>query len=189
WSEGLDETSRIEILRYEGVVLPTTLVQIVGDDAKTIDLRESGGETVAFEAPEVHGFGGGATVGAQDTNGLGLTETLTVALTSAPTGNVTRALNSDDAFGNQQLFFALQGPAGTFTVVDSLTFTTSNWDDAQIVYVFGFNDTLPEGFHKAVATMTATGGDYNVTNSVVVDIADNEVALAMILESANSTDV
>jgi Ca2+-binding RTX toxin-like protein len=191
WIEALNETSRIEILRYEGVVLPATLVQIVGDDGNAIDLRETGGGTVAFEAPEVHGFGGTPPIlGATDTDGLGLVDTVMVALTSKPGSPVAVTLDSDDAFGNQQLFFAIEGPVGTFTVVESLTFTVGNWDDAQTVYVFGYDDIFTEGFHKAVLTMTATGGGYSdVKNSVVVDIADNEVALAMVLESAHSTDV
>ena len=104
----------------------------------------------------MHGFGGGALPGATDTNGLLLTETLSVALTSAPSSAVTVQLGANDAFGNQQLFFALETSPGTFTVVQSLTFGTSNWDVAQTLYVFGFDDALTEGFHKAVATMTGT---------------------------------
>ncbi|MHC1764378.1 MAG: hypothetical protein AB9869_08735 [Verrucomicrobiia bacterium] len=190
WIEALDQTSRIEILRYEGVVAPATLVQIVGDDAPAIDLRETGGGTVAFEAPEVHGFGGSQELGGLDVGGLKFVDKVTVALTTLPSANVTVDLGSDDAFFNQQLFFAIEGPVGTFTVIESLTFTTGNWNVAQDLYVFGYDDTLTEGFHKAVLALSAGGGGYNgVVNSVVVDIADNEVALAMVLESAGSTDV
>lgn len=189
WIQPLDQTSRIEILRYESVVLPATLVQIVGDDGYAIDLRETGGSTVAFEAPEVHGFGGGPLVGATDTDGLKFVDTVTVSLTKAPSANATVTLDATDAFFNQQLFFATED-SGTFTVVESLTFTPSNWATAQTVYVFGYDDALTEGFHKQVLTLTASGGGYSdVTNSVVVDIADNEVALAMVIETAGSTDV
>ena len=76
--------------------------------------------------------------------------------------------------------------------MDELTFTALNYNTAQIVYVFGYDDTLTEGLHKAVLSATASGGGYGtdvVKNSVVVDVADNEVAMAMVLESANSTDV
>ena len=63
WVQPLDDTSRIEILRYTGFSLPATLVEIVGDDGFAIDLRETEGESIAVEAPEIHGF--------VDTNGDG----------------------------------------------------------------------------------------------------------------------
>ena len=117
WAEALDETSRIEILRYESVVLPATAVQIVGDDAPAIDLRETGGGTVAFEAPEVQGFNGiidenGDTI--DDNGSLGFVDSVTVALTTAtpPTGDVTVALDAADSYGNAQLFFAIKTAGG-----------------------------------------------------------------------------
>lgn len=199
WIEALDETSRIEILRYEGVVLPATMVEIVGDDGNAIDLRETGGETVVFEEAMVHGFGNGGpvSVGETDNDGLRLIDSVTVALTAAPQNDVTLSLDSLDAFGNQQLFFAIFDGV-QYQVVDTLVFdhddTESNgWSKAQTLYVFGYDDTLTEGFHKSVLSLTAdqgyTHGGGTVFNSVVVDIADNEVALAMILESDSTTDV
>ncbi|MDH4186389.1 MAG: hypothetical protein OEV08_05280, partial [Nitrospira sp.] len=195
WIVALDETSRIEILRYEGVVLPATLVQIVGDDANAIDLRETGGETVAFEASEVHGFVDVAPAdGFDDDDTLSLVDTVTVSLTNKPSNDVTVQLNAADSFGNPQLYFAIK-VGSQFKKVPSLTFVDDDaaanaWNKAQTVYVFGDNDSLTEGFHKAVLNLTANGGGYvDVVNSIVVDVADDEVALAMVLESDHSTDV
>ncbi len=197
WIEALDDTSRIEILRYEGVVLPATMVDIVGDDANAIDLRETGGETVVFEAPEVHGFSGSGDTAVE------LVDAVSVSLTADPDpGNledVTLTIDSLDAYGNQQLFYAIYDGAA-YQAVDSLEFSSDEleanaWNKAQTLYVFGYDDTLTEGFHKSVLSLTADSGYTHgselleVSNSVVVDIADNEVALAMVLESDNSTDV
>jgi Ca2+-binding RTX toxin-like protein len=196
WIQPLDETSRIEILRYAGVALPATLVEIVGNDGKEIDLRETGGETVAFEAFEVHGFVDGDMDGLDDDGTLGLVDTITVSLTSAPTSDVTVAFDSDDAFMNTQLFFAIETSPGVFEditatglIFDDISGQPNSWNEQQTVYVFGTDDTLTEGFHKGALTLTATGGDYDATSSIVVDIGDNEVAGVMVLEKDGSTDV
>jgi hypothetical protein len=144
WIEALDETSRIEILRYEGVVLPVTLVQIVGDDGNAIDLRETGGDTVAFEAPEVHGF---VDIGGDDLDDvavLQLVDTVTVSLTQEPGSNVTVDLYATDSFFNPQ------PPSPSNRWRHRGRFAHLHYDgleDAQTVYVFGDDDLLP-GFHK-----------------------------------------
>jgi len=203
WIEALDETSRIEILRYAGLVLPATSVEIVGDDGFAIDLRETGGETLAFEASEVHGFIDDGN-GIDDNDSLNLVDTIEVSLAGKPSaGDVTVKLDSDDAFGNRQLFFALKvGVEFHLLETDSndnnlpfLTFSSNDgdsnaWNKTQTVYVFGTDDSLTEGFHKSNLTLIANGGGYSdVESSIVVDIADNEVALAMILETDGTTDV
>ena len=60
WSRPLDTTSRVEILRYTGVIAPALLVEIVGDDFPAVDLRETEGGTYAMEAEELN-FNGGTT--------------------------------------------------------------------------------------------------------------------------------
>jgi hypothetical protein len=190
WIQPLDETSRIEILRFSGVVMPATLVEIVGDDGKEIDLRETGGGTLAFEAPEVHA------------NGMGFVDEITVSLTSAPSGTVTMEFNSNDDFDNTQLYFEVETFQGSGVFVplggldaNELTFVSNEladnaWNKTRTIRVFATDDTLTEGFHKSVLTLTANGGGYvDATSSIVIDIADNEVALAMVIESDGSTNV
>ena len=98
-------------------------------------------------------------------------------------------LSSKDAFDNTQLLFAIKD-GGDYKLVTELTFTPGNYSSKQTVYLIGNDDALDEGFHKAVLTTEANGGGYvNVLNSVVVDVADNEVPGVLVLESDASTDV
>ena len=68
WGRGLDVTSRIEILRYTGVVAPAILVEIVGDDEPAVDLRETEAGTYAMEADELNFDGPGFIDGEINTN-------------------------------------------------------------------------------------------------------------------------
>jgi Ca2+-binding RTX toxin-like protein len=184
WATALDSTSRIEILRYAGVVAPTVLVSIVGDDAPALDVRETGGGTFAVEAPEIHGF-----FESGQTDPLKLADFITVALVAAPTDDVTVSLDGTDALGNQQLFFVVQDGVN-FITVDSLTFTTLNWDEARTVYVLGHQDDLVEGLHKQALKLTASGGGYDgVVSTIIVDIHDDEAPGVLVLEQDGSTNV
>jgi hypothetical protein len=63
----------------------------------------------------------------------GATDTYTVVLNSAPTGDVTITLNSGTQLS---------------TNVPTLTFTAGNWNVAQTVTVTAVNDTVGEGPHQ-----------------------------------------
>ena len=155
WLEGLDDTSRVQILRYSGVILPALLVEVVGDDGPAIDARESEGGTFALEAPVVH------------LNGAGIIDTVTISLAQAPvTGSVTVALSSDaiPELSLQQLTFLDADNA--YAPVTSLTFTSGNWSTPRHIAIIGTQDTLVEGWHKPVFTMLATGaGTAGVTTT------------------------
>jgi hypothetical protein len=185
WSTPLDDSSRIEILRYTGVVMPTVQVSIVGDDAPGLDVRETEGGTFAVEAPQIHGFISDPFVGT-----LGLVDSVTVALSMIPTGTVTVGLDGTDSLDNEQLFFAVETSPGTYATVTDLEFTTVNWKDAVEVFIFGVQDELVEGLHKPKMTLTANGGGYtNVVSSVVVDLWDDEAPGVLVIESNGTTDV
>ena len=159
WSLELDDTSRIEILRYDGVVAPALLVDIVGDEAPFIDVRETGGGTYAVEAPEVHQFideVGSDDIDDDDSINLDLVDTISVSLSQMPTEAVTVSLDGSDSLLNPQLFFAIKNGLGEFVKVSELTFTDSTWNTPQTVYIFGDNDTLVEGFHKSVLRLEAS---------------------------------
>jgi Ca2+-binding RTX toxin-like protein len=184
WFTPLDDSSRIEILRYAGVIAPTVLVSIVGDDAPALDVRESGGGTFAVEAPQIHGFDGDGD------DALGLVDSITVALAAAPTSDVTVALNAVDSLGNSQLYFVVEESPNNFVAVSYLTFTSANWDAARTVYVIGVQDDLVEGLHKPTIALSANGGGYDdVLSTVVVDLWDDEVPGVLVIESGGTTDV
>jgi len=107
WSTALNETSRVEILRYDGVIAPALLVDIIGDEAPFIDVRETGAGTYTVEAPELHKFIDGDTNNTDDDDfiNLDLVDTITVSLTRQPTETVILSLDGSDAFFNDQLFF------------------------------------------------------------------------------------
>ncbi|HET6573208.1 MAG TPA: hypothetical protein VFG68_06375, partial [Fimbriiglobus sp.] len=178
WTFALDNTSRIEILRYAGVVLPALLVSIVGDDVPAIDLRETGGRTVAFEAPEIHKFVDAVGPVGDDDGILGFVDAVMVALAKAPGGTIELTLD-----GAGQLEFVVEVSPGVFRKVTTLSFDAGNWNVPRTVYILGKQDTLTEGFHKAV--MTVSG--YGAPTSVVVDIGDDEVAGVMVIESDGQT--
>ena len=88
--------------------------------------------------------------------------TFTVKLATQPTANVVVAAVSRDT------------SAVSVTTGASLTFTTSNWDTAQTVTVFGVED--PDAIDtSAVVDLQAAGGGYNsVSRAVTVSVNDDD---------------
>ncbi len=96
--------------------------------------------------------------------------TYTLVLTSAPTADVTIAVESDTTSA------ATVSPA-------SLTFSTTNWDTAQTVTVTGVNDNdvnTPNRTATVTHAATSTDTDYNLVSidSVTVTVEDDDVAAA-----------
>jgi hypothetical protein len=93
----------------------------------------------------------------------GATDTLSLALTSQPTSNVTVTLA-----GNADL-----GLSPT-----TLTFTSANWNTPQTVTVSAINDTLVEGPETASVTVTTSSSDSRYNNlsiaPVPVSVTDND---------------
>jgi hypothetical protein len=79
----------------------------------------------------------------------GLTATFSVALTEPPSGDVTIGVSSSDT------------TEGTVSTAQ-LTFTTTNWMDAQVVTVTGVDDLVDDGDTAyTVVLATAVGGGYD----------------------------
>ncbi|MHC4497645.1 MAG: hypothetical protein ACYS21_00865, partial [Planctomycetota bacterium] len=176
WLEGLDDTSRVEILRYSGVVLPALLVEVVGDDGPALDVRETGAGTFAVEATEVH------------QNGSGVIDQVSIALAQAPvTGDVTVSLSSDEispALGEQLTFLDVDD---SYAVIEELVFTDANWSTPRNIAIIGTDDPLVEGFHKPVFTMNASGdGTASVTTTRNGGGGDSEVQVLEIHANGGS---
>ena len=94
----------------------------------------------------------------------GDTETFTVELSTQPTADVTVSATSRDT------------SVVSVTGGSSLTFTTSNWDTAQTVTVFGVQDADAVD-DTAVVDLDASGGDYgSVADAVTVNVDDDDEA-------------
>jgi hypothetical protein len=94
----------------------------------------------------------------------GATDAYTVVLSTAPTANVTIAMN----------------PGTQVTVVPpTLTFTPANWNVPQTVTVTAVDDALVEGPHAATIAHTAASTDAAYSGiaivSVTANITDNDV--------------
>ncbi len=103
--------------------------------------------------------------GTTDVGEGGPVDTITVALSTAPSMDVTVAL-APDAFLN------VSSP--------SLVFTSANWSTPQAVTVMAVDDSLPQGTHSGSLTFTATSAD-PVFNGIPitplsVTITDNDTA-------------
>ncbi|HYW81365.1 MAG TPA: retropepsin-like aspartic protease, partial [Thermoguttaceae bacterium] len=114
----------------------------------------------------------------------GLGDTYEVVLRTAPTANVTIALDTPvltplDEFtepGEVQLTAVDNAnPANTF-----LTFTPLNWNEPQTVRVAAIDDTLSEGPHTGWVTHRAISADANYDGirigGVIAEVVDDDVA-------------
>ena len=109
----------------------------------TVAVTQSGGSTAVTE--------GGAT------------DTLSLALASQPTANVTVTVG---------------GNADVTAAPNTLTFTAANWNVAQTVTVSAVNDTLAEGPETASVTFATSSSDARYNNlsiaPVPVSVTDND---------------
>ena len=96
--------------------------------------------------------------------------TYTVVLESAPTGNVTLTVTSDNA--------AVTVDTDATPLTRELTFTTMNWATAQTVTVTPVDDNADAVDELALVTNVATGGGYasstTADRTVRVTVADDE---------------
>ncbi|MBD1932406.1 MULTISPECIES: DUF4347 domain-containing protein [Cyanophyceae] len=109
-----------------------------------------------------------------NTSEMGGTASFSVKLNSRPTAEVTLSLASSDT------------TEGTISN-SKLTFTESNWNDAQTVTVKGVDDTLVDGnIAYRIVTNAAVSADakYNNLNPVdvsVVNINDNDIPITNVI--------
>ncbi len=108
----------------------------------------------------------------------GAGDTYTVVLTSEPSADVTIDMTPDSQ---------------VLSDVDSLVFTSTNWNIAQTVTVSAVDDARIEGNHSGVLshTVSSDDSDYDAisANSVIVSIVDNDFAGVSVSETDSSTQV
>lgn len=108
---------------------------------------------------------------------VGMTDTYTVVLRSAPTSNVYVNM------GSNQLV----------TSPSFLTFTTANWATPQTVTVSGLDDNDNEGLHTGTLTHYSNSTDANFNNQTIptlsVPIVDNDLSRVIVTESGGSTTI
>ena len=92
----------------------------------------------------------------------GSTGTYTVALTSAPTGDVMITVSSNNS--------------SVTLSSTSLTFTTTTWNSAQTVTVSATNDDIDKAAQTVSVTHSVSGGDYGSVSAtgVTVTVNDND---------------
>ena len=132
----------------ESGTAPTLSVtyEIVAPPSAGLVVTETGGDTVVAE--------GGAG------------DQIRVALSAAPTSNVTVTLSSSS-------------PSDLALSETSLTFTTSNWQTAQTVAVAAVDDSSVEGTETVTVSLSSQSGDARyagLSSSVDVLVTDNDVA-------------
>lgn len=105
----------------------------------------------------------------------GLQDVFSVALAYPPTGPVTVSLTPDD----QLTVFP-----------ESLNFTPENWNLAQAVTVGAVNDSLVEGWHSGLLTLTASGANYSGLNPsfLTVEIQDNDQPQVAVVKTADAAE-
>ncbi len=110
----------------------------------------------------------------------GATDTYDVVLATLPTANVNVAIAT------------AQGQVSTS--VNTLVFTSANWNTPQTVTVTAIDDAVVEGAHSDDITHTITSVDTGYDGLAVpllsgVSIADNDVGSVTLTESGGSTDI
>ena len=107
----------------------------------------------------------------------GATDSYAIVLNTQPSSNVTITFNT----GTQ------------VNPITNITFTTANWNSAQVVLVNAVNDNMVEGAHTQNITHTATSSDSNYNGiavaSIPVNITDNDIAGATITQSGGATNI
>ena len=133
---------------YDNVAAQTVAVTLTDDDAVGITVTQSGGSTTVSEA--------------------GTTDTFTVVLNSQPTSNVVIGLRSV----NQSEVFIVGATGHSSNIIQKkLTFTPSNWNNAQTVTVQGATQTDPlEGDKTINVIVSVVDAESDSTFSSVTDV-------------------
>ncbi|MHB8897800.1 MAG: GEVED domain-containing protein, partial [Thermoguttaceae bacterium] len=161
----LTHTTQSGDLAYNSLSIPQVRVNVTDNDLAKVQIYRTGGSTRVKE------------------DGT-LTDTYEVVLTSMPVGDVTVAVDG----GSQLLVSKTAG--GVHTATLNLTFTPTNWNTRQVVYVKAVDDSMAEGDpsvplasreHPALILHSASSSAdamYNslggAVDSVSVQIGDND---------------
>jgi hypothetical protein len=156
---------------YNRIKVDNVLVTVIDND------------TAGFFINEVRkdAFDNGTTV--LEGNAVeGIVDSYTIELTKAPTAPVTIALNYDHA----QLQLSQ----------DFITFDASNWNQVQTITVTALDDSLREDQKLAMITHTVIasadsayfeGGESTISESLAVNVYDNDAAGVLIQQSNSNT--
>ena len=166
----------------DGTITSTVTVSVV-DASSDNNFDAVADQTVSVSTTDddVAGFTITETDGSTDVTEAGSTDILNVVLDAQPDSDVVLSITSSDT--------------GEATVTSSLTFTSANWDTAQVVTVTGVDDDLIDG--TITSTVTVSVNDASSDNNfddvadqtVSVSTTDDDVAGFTIVELDGSTEV
>ena len=124
----------------DGTETSTMTISIV-DEASDNNFDAVADQTVSVSTTDddVAGFTVSEPDGSTTVTEAGDTDTFTVVLNAQPDANVILSI--------------ISGDTGEATVTSSLTFTSANWDTAQVVTVTGVDDDLVDG--TEISTITS----------------------------------
>ena len=108
---------------------------------------------------------GGASIREPDPNTVGTTDTISVALATAPTGNVTVTLTRSNGY------IVLSGGGGTLQPTITLTFTPANYATPQVVTLTAVDDTLVNGTRSASISFAASSTDLNYNSLITPNLS------------------
>ncbi|GIR37547.1 MAG: hypothetical protein CM15mP49_29320 [Actinomycetota bacterium] len=116
----------------DGTITSTVTVSVI-DAASDNNFDAVADQTVSVSTTDddVAGFTVSEPDGSTTVTEAGDTDTFTVVLNAQPDSDVVLSITSSDT--------------GEATVTSSLTFTSANWDTAQVVTVTGVDDDLIDG--------------------------------------------
>ena len=166
----------------DGTVTSTVTISVV--DAVSDDNFDAVADqtvSVSTTDDDVAGFTIVELDGSTEVDESGDTDTFTVVLDAQPDSDVVLTITSSDT--------------GEATVTSSLTFTSANWDTAQVVTVTGVDDDLIDGTIASTVTVSVNDAasdnnfDAVADQTVSVSTTDDDVAGFTVSEPDGSTTV
>ena len=166
----------------DGTEISTITISIV-DVASDDNFDAVADQTVSVSTTDddVAGFTVSEPDGSTTVTEAGDTDTFTVVLNAQPDSDVVLSITSSDT--------------GEATVTSSLTFTSANWDTAQVVTVTGVDDDLIDGTITSTTTISVDDAnsddnfDAVADQTVSVSTTDDDVAGFTVSEPDGSTTV
>ena len=166
----------------DGTITSTTTISV--DDANSDDNFDAVADqtvSVSTTDDDVAGFTVSEPDGSTTVTEAGDTDTFTVVLDAQPSSNVVLSISSSDT--------------GEATVTSTVTFTSANWDTAQVVTVTGVDDDLVDGTITSTVTVSvidaASDNNFDAVadQTVSVSTTDDDVAGFTVSEPDGSTTV
>ena len=166
----------------DGTITSTTTIS-VNDAASDNNFDAVADQTVSVSTTDddVAGFTVSEPDGSTTVTEAGDTDTFTVVLNAQPSSNVVLSISSSDT--------------GEATVTSLITFTSANWDTAQVVTVTGVDDDIIDGTQNSNLTLSIvsaiTDDDFDAVadQTVSVSTTDDDVAGFTVSEPDGSTTV